>query len=108
MYIKEVTDKTITFDNGSTITYDHEQDCCENNYADFKQLDDLARSYDFNEDTIRFEKCGSGFRFGDYRRMFFVPCYSEQNGYYSNAVDIYYTGRLRVLDIDARLVDDCW
>lgn len=23
-------------------------------------------------------------------RMFFVPCYSEQNGYYSRDVDIYF------------------
>lgn len=36
--------------------------------------------------------------------MFFVPCYSVQNGFYTNEVDIYYTGRLRVLDIDAEFV----
>lgn len=105
MRIKEITYDAIVFDNGNTITYDHWQECCEENYADFKQLDDLARSYDFDEDEIRFEKCESGFRFGDDKRMFFVPCYSVQNGFYTNEVDIYYTGRLKVLDdIDAEYV----
>jgi hypothetical protein len=26
--------------------------------------------------------------------MFFVPCYSEQNGYYSSDIDIYLNGEL--------------
>lgn len=50
MRIKKITEEAIIFDNGNTIAYDHEQDCCEMNYADFDQLDDLARNYDFKED----------------------------------------------------------
>ena len=42
MKIKEVNTNYILFDNGSRITFDHEQDCCETNYADFEQLEDLA------------------------------------------------------------------
>lgn len=42
---------------------------------------------------MRFEFVdGSGFRFGDNRMMHFVPCYSDQNGYYSDEIDIYYNG----------------
>lgn len=91
MKIISVTDEAIEFDNGSRITYDHEQDCCECNYADFNQLDDLGRAHDF-EPELRFETCEYGFRFGDSRRMFFIPCYSCQNGYYSSDVDIYLNG----------------
>lgn len=91
MKIIEVTQDYIAFDNGKKITYDHTPDCCERNYADFEQIDDEARQYDYDENLI-FEKAESGFRFGDERRMFFVPCYSVQNGYYSSSVDIFYDG----------------
>lgn len=90
--ITEVTNETIIFDTGETITFDHEQDCCEWNYADFEQLDDLARNYIF-EGRITFEPFkDKGFLFGDSRRKFFVPCYSSQNGYYSSDIDIYFNG----------------
>ena len=92
MKIIHIDDTSIIFDEGSMITFDHERDCCEWNYADFKQLDDLGRGYDFEPD-LKFEECKYGFRFGDSRRMFFVPCYSEQNGYYTDEVDIYLNGK---------------
>lgn len=47
MKIKEVNTNHILFDNGSRITFDHEQDCCETNYADFEQLEDLALECEF-------------------------------------------------------------
>ena len=46
--ISEITESSVIFEDGSIITYDHEQDCCENNYADFNQIDDLARREDFD------------------------------------------------------------
>ena len=102
MKIRYVTDDHILFDNGNTITFDHDQDCCENNYADFMQLDDEARAYDYDEKNMRFEAVeGSGFRFGDNRRMFFVPCYSDQDGYYSDKIEIHY--KTKVLDFSAEL-----
>jgi hypothetical protein len=35
--------------------------------------------------------------FGDGRRWFFVPCYNEQNGYYSDKLDIAYGKCVRKL-----------
>lgn len=94
MKIKEITQGYILFDNNQKITYDHEQDCCECNYADFEQLKDtVALDYDFDE-NLTFEIVeGNGFRFGDKKQMFFVPCYSSQNGYYTTDLDIYYNGK---------------
>ena len=105
--ITEINNEEILFSDGTRITFDHEQDCCENNYADFEQLDDLARNYNFQKPLV-FESVNEyGFRFGDSRRMFFVPCYSEQNGYYSDKIDIYYTdyGNKPVLSFDAELAE---
>ena len=93
--IKEVTCGHILFEDGSKITFDHEQDCCEYNYADFEQLDDIARNEMFDTKNLKFELTGSyGFSFGNKNgRMFFVPCYSEQNGYYTSDVDIYFNNK---------------
>ena len=95
MRIKEVNENMILFDNGNSITFDHEQDCCEQNYADFEQLDDIAKATEFDP-GLEFQACeGQGFLFGNRPgKMFFVPCYSCQNGYYSTDVNIYYTGEL--------------
>ena len=35
MRILNVTDCSIKFDNGKEINFDHDQDCCDFNYADF-------------------------------------------------------------------------
>lgn len=102
MKIKEVTDEHILFDDGSDIISDYEQDCCETNYADFEQLDTIARITDFDPDLV-FEKSDYGFRFGNKpNKMFFVPCYSIQNGYYSNDLTIYYNGK-EVLDVECEI-----
>lgn len=103
--IKSITDEQITFTNGDTISFDHPQDCCEWNYADFSHLDDEAKTHHFVA-PLRFEHVEGGFRFGDHQRMFFVPCYSEQNGYYTTEIDIYYNGK-EVLSFDADFVDEC-
>ena len=91
MKIKDINEERILFDNGNIITYNHEQDCCECNYADFLQIDDIARSWDFDE-NLDFEAVEEvGFRFGNLpNKMVFVPCYSEQNGYQSSDIEIYY------------------
>ena len=94
MRITKVSSDGILFDTGDNITCDHEQNCCEHNDADFMQLDDIARNTEFKK-PLTFEFVdGSGFRFGNKNKMFFVPCYSEQNGYYSSAIDILFNDRI--------------
>lgn len=113
MKIKEVTDEHILFDNGNTITFDHEQDCCEDNYADFMILteNNVNYGFDFNEE-LTFEFIDEmGFRFGSKdrygaMRWIFIPCYSYQNGYYSNDVDILYNDN-KVLNGICEEHDDC-
>ena len=98
MKIEKVTEDSILFDNGNTIDFDHRQDCCEHNYADFSQLEDSALSTEFDEDLVFEAVNEAGFRFGNEDKMFFVPCYTEQNGYYSDDVDIYYN-KQQVLNV---------
>ena len=105
MRIREVNEDAIIFDNNNTITFGHNQDCCEWNYADFMRLDDLARDYEFAEKLIFEAIDEAGFRFGDKRQMFFVPCYSYQNGYYSCDIDIYYNN-VKVLGFDCEFIEN--
>ena len=105
MKVKKITSKYIEFDNGSKITFDHEQDCCEYNYADFMQLEDTGvETEDFSE-PLTFESTDYGFRFGNPGKMYYVPCYSSQNGWYTTVVDIYYNGD-EVVAISAKLIDE--
>lgn len=92
--ITQIEDNELRFSDGTIIHCDHCQDCCEYNYADFNALDDLARNYDFDTSKLTFHAVdGVGFSFGDHpQRMFFVPCYSEQNGYYSDDIEVYLNG----------------
>ncbi len=94
--IKNVTEEYIEFSNGKKLTFDHESDCCEINYADFIQLDDLATETIFYENELVFESVEKyGFRFGNRGgNMIFVPCYTIQNGYYTSSVDIYYDEKI--------------
>ena len=98
---KYSTDEQILhFTNGMAITTFHSQDCCEWNYADFDQIDDIAQGWDFDMENLVFEKVYGGFRFGNLpSKMVFVPCYSDQNGYYSNDIHIELNG-FDVLYID--------
>jgi hypothetical protein len=90
--IQEITTDTITFTNNKKITYYHEQDCCEHVYADFDQIDSLAYDYTFTEPLIFEEVEDFGFRFGNPGIMVGIPCYNEQNGYYSSELTILYDG----------------
>lgn len=93
----------LKFSDGTTITADHYQNCCEHNYAKFDDLDDVAMATDFDTKNLEIEVVeGSGIRIGNKpSEMFFVPCYSEQNGYYSSALDIY------INDIDWVRLAEC-
>lgn len=77
----------ILFDNNTGLIDYHEQDCCEHVYADFSNLDSGILKHKF--ESISLEDTREGFRFGDARK-YFVPCYNEQNGYYSDYLEIWY------------------
>lgn len=106
MKICEVTSEYIKFTNGKKITYDHVRDCCEHNYADFEQIDDIARAAVYFENELIFEPIeNAGFRFGNRGGfMAFVPCYSEQNGHYTEQIDIFY-GYFPVLHLEHAKAD---
>ncbi len=90
--IKEVTKEHILFDNDSEITFEDSPDRS-HNFADFGQIEAIAMNVDFPEE-LRFEKVrDTGFRFGFDGYMCFVPCYSEQNGYYTTDINIFFNGR---------------
>lgn len=106
MKITEITDKSIKFDNGSKLTYDHYQCCCEKVYPDFlfvKNYNCLG-SYgssdcfeaSFEDDPSEFKRSftcidEAGFIFRtDCGDAIFVPCYNIQNGYYGTDLELVY------------------
>lgn len=104
MKITKITDEYIEFDNHSRITFDHCQECCEYNYADFQQLADTGVEQEDFKLPLQFEEAGDyGFRFGNPGKMYFVPCYSDQNGYYTDRVNIYYQGQC-VLELTGEMI----
>jgi len=111
MKIKEITDEAIIFDNGTTITYEHDPDCCEENYPVFKYLKGEAGVFDrdFPEDIAVEGVKDFGFRFGGKFGLVSVPCYSIQmSGMYSTAVDIVITypdSTKKIVSIDGQLAD---
>lgn len=64
----------------------------------------LQKNTEFDENIIFEEVKDFGFQFGNNDgRMFFVPCYSEQNGYYTNELEIYYNQK-QVLMIECPII----
>ena len=82
---------TLKFDNGLIVVSDHDQSCCEYNYLDFEQLPvgtelptmtakEFAKAINIKED---------GFSIKDIHGIpKWVQARSEQNGYYSEGVDL--------------------
>jgi len=96
MHVKKIDDNYLEFDNGYIISAsdDNDQVNMVYNYADFNQISDEIKDIDFPE-SLNFEMCDNyGFRFGFGNFMIFVPCYSEQNGYYSNGLDVFYNDKI--------------
>lgn len=104
MKIKKITEEEIIFDNNYRLYYDHEQDCCEINWADFEMLKSYNLSTQtgkaisiYEEDfattlTELFYKgvTDAGFMIKSKTgNNFFIPCYSDQNGYYTTQLILY-------------------
>ncbi len=98
MKITKIEEGGILFDDGTKIEDHHEQDCCENVYADFEALKDSGI---MDEEIEKIEIEGvedSGFRLNKH----FVPCYDRQNGYYSSSLSLIITrpdGYAKTIDI---------
>ena len=107
MKIKEITEKYIEFDNGNKIEFYYDEHGHAYNFADFKNVDSTAWDTEFDEELI-FEDIddvydnpnGFGFGFGSENTpMFFIPCYSLQNGLYDNFVKILYDGKVVLANV---------
>jgi hypothetical protein len=88
----------IKFDNGVEIWDSHDQDCCESVYADWQALDNTYFT-DADFDKLKIEVVdGVGIRINEY----LVPCYDEQNGYYSSNLKLHFkasNGAIATYDI---------
>ena len=94
MKVTKINLEGVMFDNGTQVTHKHDQQCCENVYADWEQLRDTdIKDKDFKKIEIEKVK-GSGIRLNGY----FVPCYDLQNGYYSSNLEIVTTKTIDVSD----------
>ena len=98
-------DEALHFDNGTVVTDWHGQDCCEHVYADWDQLKDTdVMDHEFPEDLKIEGLEESGIKIDGY----FVPCYNEQNGYYSNDLEIeikYPNKKKEIIDITSFVED---
>ena len=100
MKIKSWNDDYIFFTDGSSISYEHLQDCCEYNWADFSVLEIFYKNEEFDDfEIIPVEECGfllslktknSCFYYYNTfsSKKIFIPCYSDQNGYYGSDLTI--------------------
>lgn len=109
-------DQFIKFDNGEMLSSHHEQECCEDVYADFGGMQVMgvqpenfvyAHELDFFENVldsiVPIE--GLGFYLVSKQGIcILVPCYNDQNGYYSSDLALYYKGKK--LDISECVKDE--
>ena len=102
MKIIKINGKEILFDNGNSLTYEHEQDCCESVYADFENIQVITNVFrnNYNVQELNFSENltdvidrheGIGFTIEDENGIkLFVSCYDCQNGYYSDNLSLVY------------------
>ena len=122
MRIEGYDEDKVVFSDGSTITYSHEPDCCEYNYADFSVLDIFYDGEEFNDYYISETEYGFVLNLvccAPHRmelpmhelgyftvKKIYIPCYSEQNGYYSNSLMIHIEGKKTVyMPIEAKWLE---
>ena len=86
----------------------HEQDCCEHVYADFSILCyyKRKRSFDRNYKKLIIKEVPKAglllifVRDRFFQRKIFIPCYNEQNGYYSSDLTLQIKHNDKVEEID--------
>lgn len=107
----------LEFDNGLKVYGEHHQDCCENNYLDFEQLQ-VGDEFEDVESPVEFLAIikikEDGFSIKDKTGVpKWVQARSEQNGYYSSSIDLVVErgGEKYMLTkpkIGEELFDECW
>ena len=84
-----MTDDGISFNNISLSHY-HSQDCCEHVYADWLMIQDYLSQIEGKEISKLIIKAvdeiGLLLCFDDVKVL--IPCYDEQNGYYSSNLEL--------------------
>lgn len=94
--VVKVTNESIVFDNGQTLSSYHQQDCCEHHYLSFEHLSEKdfeGLVFDLNGEF--FEKVnGYGIRLlpisGGHPVS--IPGYGFNNGYYSTYITLVLSG----------------
>lgn len=88
--IEKIEKEGIYLSNGYKIVDCHRQDCCEDVYADWNYLNmkDLIGgeiNLNLSQTITPVDKAGFKIKIRDrwYNFDYFVPCYNQQNGYYS-------------------------
>jgi hypothetical protein len=85
--VSTITEDGIVFSDGTKITHEHGQDCCEQVYAEWLALVDQNITMDkFTKLKISGHP-GLGIILNGYA----VPCYNKQNGHYSDKLYILIT-----------------
>lgn len=100
----EIDEGGIKFSDGTSITDCHEQDCCEEVYADWRQIDEDFLGKEIEGIEIEGVE-DSGFRINKY----FVPCYNKQNGYYGDNLELiinYPDGKIKKIDVSKFVEND--
>jgi hypothetical protein len=69
-----------------TISDIHEQDCCESVYADWSPIKDSDSEYFSKLEIKSVKDIGFLLCFNDTKTL--VPCYNQQNGYYSSNLSL--------------------
>lgn len=95
MYCKvvKITTDEIIFDNGFSISWDHDQDCCESHYLDFESInlsDFKGLNFNLSNNNKFFEKVeGYGIRLLPVNgHPVSIPGYGKNNGYYSSDLKV--------------------
>lgn len=87
-----VGDDNIAFDNGMTLSSDHERDCCEHHWLSFKDLtieDFDGLQFDLSTDSFFNRIDGYGIELVPLEgHSVKVPGYGSNNGYYSSNLSL--------------------
>lgn len=107
MKIVELSDDQITFDNGHVLAFFHEQECCEEVFADCENIQAMN-----NINTPIYEAefdCSLPYELVDgvgislintYNMKYLISCYDIQNGYYSSNLTAYLFTKEQFQNVD--------